>query len=135
MPIGEALGPLVALPADSAASPTVAAWAVVAKFAVALVARGRIVPAVSPEGIATWRVGPLDPADHRRLDELAAALPVEAHALAVPGSRPLRIRSPAACSETSSTLSPTASFEPPPLPSPAAALRRPAARGRRKPAR
>jgi len=66
---------------------------VAAKVAVDLVARGRVIPSIDPAGGATWRVGPIDPADHRLLDELAAAMPPEAHALPIAGSRPLRIRS------------------------------------------
>ena len=76
------------------ASPSLAAWAVAATAAVDLVARGRLLPAVSGAGHGTWRVGPLDPDDARRLADLAAALPAEAHALPVPGSRPVHVTSP-----------------------------------------
>ena len=43
-----------------------------------------------------WRAGPLDPSDLSWLRELAAAFPPAAHALAVPDSRPMRLRSPEA---------------------------------------
>jgi hypothetical protein len=47
-------------------------------------------------GADVWRAGPLDPGDLGWLRELAAAFPPTAHALAVPGSRPMRLRSPEA---------------------------------------
>jgi superfamily II DNA or RNA helicase len=76
------------------ATPSLAAWAVAATAGVQLVSRGRLVPAVTPSGLDAWRAGPLDPADAAWLRELAAAFPVSAHALPVPRSRPLRVRSP-----------------------------------------
>jgi SNF2-related domain/SNF2 Helicase protein/Helicase conserved C-terminal domain len=91
--LADAVPLLVQLPVDADVTPSMAAWATAAKVAVDLVARGRLLPAATPTGVAAWRVGPLDPADHRRLDELAAAMPPEAHALPIPGRRPLRIRS------------------------------------------
>jgi hypothetical protein len=69
-------------------------WASAATAGVGLIARGRILPAVTSDGADTWRVGPLDPGDEAWLRELAAAFPPEAHALGIPGSRPMRLRSP-----------------------------------------
>ena len=94
VPIGEALPHLVALPVDAEVQPSLAAWAVAAKLAVGLVARGRLRPAASPDGGAGWQVGPLDPDDDRRLQALAAALPPPAHALPIPGGSPLRVVAP-----------------------------------------
>ena len=92
--LAAALPDLVALPVDApGVSPSLAAWSVAAKVAVDLVARGRIIPSIGAGGTAVWRIGPIDPADHRLLDELAAAMPPEAHALPLPNARPLRIRS------------------------------------------
>jgi superfamily II DNA or RNA helicase len=52
---------------------------------------------VSPSGHGTWRIGPLDAADAQRLHALAAALPPEGHALALPGAWPaVRVPEPAA---------------------------------------
>ena len=93
LPLGQALPLLVALPADAPVTRSVAAWATAAKVAVDLVARGRLLPAAGPGGLAAWRVGPLDPADHRRLDDVALAMPARAHAVPIPGTRPLRMRS------------------------------------------
>ncbi|WP_394619154.1 DEAD/DEAH box helicase [Lentzea sp. JNUCC 0626] len=47
-------------------------WSVAAATALALVARGRIVPDVTAGGFDTWRVGPLDHADELHLRQLAA---------------------------------------------------------------
>ena len=69
-------------------------WASAATAGVGLIARGRILPAVTAEGADAWRAGPLDPDDEAWLRELAAAFPPAAHALGIPGSRPMRLRSP-----------------------------------------
>jgi SNF2-related domain/SNF2 Helicase protein/Helicase conserved C-terminal domain len=68
-------------------------WAAAATAGVGLVARGRLLPTVGPGGTDAWRIGPLDAADLGWLRELAAHFPAAAHALAIPGSRPMRIRS------------------------------------------
>ncbi|HEY0410383.1 MAG TPA: DUF2399 domain-containing protein [Candidatus Dormibacteraeota bacterium] len=93
--IAEALGWLAGLPADGDLPASLAAWSVAVKAALGLVARGRLLPAISPGGFDAWRVGPLDPADEEWLARLAAALPLQAHALPIEGSRPLRVRSAA----------------------------------------
>jgi superfamily II DNA or RNA helicase len=95
VPIAEALGWLAGLPADSDLPASLAAWSVAVKAALGLVARGRLLPTISPGGFDAWRVGPLDPADEEWLARLAAALPLQGHALPIEGSRPLRVRSAA----------------------------------------
>ncbi|HWL37643.1 MAG TPA: DEAD/DEAH box helicase [Frankiaceae bacterium] len=67
-------------------------WAATATWALSLVARGRVVPAVTDSGYDAWRLGPLDAADAERFAQLVAACPAAAHAIAVPGTSPLRIR-------------------------------------------
>jgi superfamily II DNA or RNA helicase len=69
-------------------------WAAAAAAGVGLVARGRLLPTVGADDADVWRAGPLDPADLSWLRELAAVFPPTAHALAIPGSRPMRLRSP-----------------------------------------
>ncbi|MDB5066737.1 MAG: ATP-dependent helicase, partial [Chloroflexi bacterium] len=76
VPIAEALGWLAGLPADSDLPASLAAWSVAVKAALGLVARGRLLPTISPGGFDAWRVGPLDPADEEWLARLAAALPL-----------------------------------------------------------
>ena len=89
-----AIDPNAAGPGGPTARRTVGAWAAAAAAGVGLVARGRLLPTVTMSGEDAWRVGPLDPADLAWLNELAAAFPPAAHALAVEGSRPMRLRSP-----------------------------------------
>jgi superfamily II DNA or RNA helicase len=77
-------------------SPSLAAWSAAALAGLDLIGRGRIQPAVSPDGYGTWRIGPLEAADAQRLHALAAALPPEGHALALPRSWPaVRVPEPA----------------------------------------
>ena len=97
--VAEALPELLSIepnatgPAGSAVRPTLGVWAAAATAGVGLVARGRLLPTVGPGGMDAWRIGPLDAADLAWLRELAARFPPAAHALAVPGTRPMRIRS------------------------------------------
>ena len=76
--------------------PSARVWAAAAAAGVGLVARGRLLPAVGAGDADIWRAGPLDPSDLSWLRELAAVFPPAAHALAIPGSRPIRLRSPEA---------------------------------------
>jgi superfamily II DNA or RNA helicase len=95
LPLAAAVPALLAVPRDEA-GPALAAWSVAAAAGVGLVARGRLLPAASPGGYDAWRVGPLDTTDLELLRRIAAAMPPQAHALPVPGSRPVRLRSPEA---------------------------------------
>ncbi|MHA6618249.1 DEAD/DEAH box helicase [Pseudonocardia sp. DLS-67] len=63
-------------------------WASAARFGVHLVARGRILPGVSPAGFDAWRAGPLDAEDADRLHALAAAMPPTARSVPGPGTEP-----------------------------------------------
>jgi SNF2-related domain/SNF2 Helicase protein/Helicase conserved C-terminal domain len=97
IPLDEALPALLALdPDERAGRHSVRAWAAAAAAGLGLVARGRLLPTVGAGDTDVWRAGPLDPTDLSWLRELAAAFPPTAHALAVPGSRPMRLRSPEA---------------------------------------
>ncbi len=97
IPLAEALPVLLGVdPGEQAGRPSVRVWAAAATAGVGLVARGRLLPTVGAGDVDVWRAGPLDPADLSWLRELAAAFPPTAHALAVPGSRPMRLRSPEA---------------------------------------
>ena len=100
IPLAEALPVLLAIDPDQRAGQpmrrSARVWAAAAAAGVGLVARGRLLPTVGADDTDVWRAGPLDPADLSWLRELAAAFPPTAHALAVPGSRPMRLRSPEA---------------------------------------
>jgi hypothetical protein len=93
VPLAEALDSLIE-PRRHEDTTSVAAWTTAAWLAIGLVARGRLMPARSPSGYDAWRLGPLDPADVHNMCRLADALPPAAHAIPVPGSRPLRVHSP-----------------------------------------
>ena len=89
-----AIDPNAAGPGGLTVRRTVGVWAAAAAAGVGLVARGQLLPMVTMSGEDAWRVGPLDPADLAWLNEFAAAFPPAARALAVEGSRPMRLRSP-----------------------------------------
>ncbi len=91
VPVPEALSLLCGRQAPPDATTSYRAWASAALAGVGLVARGRLLPAASPQGYGAWRAGPLDPDDRAWLATLVAAMPPTAHALPVPGSRPLRM--------------------------------------------
>jgi hypothetical protein len=93
LPLASALPALLA-PAAGSVSASVAAWSAAAATGVGLVARGRLLPAASPNGYGAWRVGPLDAADLDWLRRIAAAMPPQGHALPADARRPLRLRSP-----------------------------------------
>ncbi|WP_405960886.1 DEAD/DEAH box helicase [Streptomyces sp. NBC_00024] len=76
--------------------PSGAAWQAATRFALRLLADGRLHPALTPAGYDTWQVGPLTAAQRRTLDALAAAFPPHAHCLPEPGPAPVRIAEPAA---------------------------------------
>jgi len=86
--VGDALVWLVGLTPDAGVSASLAGWATAAKLGTGLVARGRLLPAASADGWDAWRVGPLDPEDHRQLAALADAFEPHAHALALAPSTP-----------------------------------------------
>ncbi len=100
IPLAEALPGLLAAGSDERPGRpmrrSVRVWAAAAAAGVGLVARGRLLPTVGADDTDVWRAGPLDPSDLSWLRELAAVFPPTAHALAIPGSRPMRLRSPEA---------------------------------------
>jgi superfamily II DNA or RNA helicase len=92
--IAEVLDDLVDVPLDdTVASPSVRAWALVARVALDLVARARLQPAISAGGHDTWTLGPLDEADRSRRAALAAWLPPTAHCHPSSGVDALRVPS------------------------------------------
>jgi hypothetical protein len=100
IPLAEALPALLTVdPDERAGRPmrrSARVWAAAAAAGVGLVARGRLLPTVGADDADIWRAGPLDPSDLSWLRQLAAVSPPTAHALAIPGSRPMRLRSPEA---------------------------------------
>jgi superfamily II DNA or RNA helicase len=96
IPLAEALPALLVIDQGPRMRRSARVWAAATAAGVGLVARGRLLPTVGPDETDIWRAGPLDPGDLSWLRELAAAFPPTAHPLAVPGSRPMRLRSPEA---------------------------------------
>lgn len=68
-----------------------AAWSDAVTAGLGLLARGRLFPAVTPEGWDAWPAGPLDPEDLRLLERVAVSLPPAAHFLPVGPGSPLRV--------------------------------------------
>ncbi len=96
---GYALPVALAVAALSGAQPphpSAAAWQAAARFALRLLADGRLHPALTPAGYDTWQAGPFTAVQRQTLDALAAAFPPHAHCLPEPGPAPLRITEPAA---------------------------------------
>ncbi|MFD3873841.1 DEAD/DEAH box helicase [Streptomyces sp. NPDC058623] len=94
--VTEALAVLVHAPRGAGASPAARAWGTAAAQALSLVARGRLLPGVTPEGIDAWRAGPLDAQDVGHLRAVAAALPHEGYATPLAGRRPTTLPEPEA---------------------------------------
>ncbi|MFE3629777.1 DEAD/DEAH box helicase [Streptomyces goshikiensis] len=94
--VAAALPLLARAPRSAGAHPATRAWGTAAVQALTLVARGRLLPGVTPDGIDAWRAGPLDAADVGHLRAIAAALPHEAYATPLAGARPLRLPEPEA---------------------------------------
>ncbi len=68
------------------ADPASVFWGTAALLALGLVARGRLLPGVSPSGYDAWRIGPFDGEDVERVRDLAALMPPAARAVPVPGA-------------------------------------------------
>ncbi|SOE08194.1 DEAD/DEAH box helicase [Streptomyces sp. Ag109_G2-15] len=96
LPLAEALPLLVRARRDPSAHPATACWGAAALHALRLVARGRLLPGLTPSGHDAWRAGPLEPDDIAHLRAVAAALPPEGHAVPLPDPGPLRLPEPEA---------------------------------------
>ncbi|MFI2203127.1 DEAD/DEAH box helicase [Streptomyces sp. NPDC020192] len=96
LPLADVLPLLVRARRDPAAHPATACWGAAALHALRLVARGRLLPGLTPGGHDAWRAGPLEPDDIAHLRAVAAALPPEGHAVPLAGPGPLRLPEPEA---------------------------------------
>ncbi|WP_413777700.1 MULTISPECIES: DEAD/DEAH box helicase [unclassified Streptomyces] len=81
LPVRMALPVLTRARAGSDASPAAAFWGAATVLALQLVARGLLLPGLTPTDHDTWRVGPLTPEDLERIRRLAASMPPSAHAV------------------------------------------------------
>ncbi|GAA1285506.1 DEAD/DEAH box helicase [Saccharothrix xinjiangensis] len=78
-------------PARPDVHPATAFWGAAVVLALQLVARGRVRPALTDTDFDAWRLTPLDPADHARVRDLAAAMPPHARAVPLAGRDPLEL--------------------------------------------
>ncbi|MET9321348.1 DEAD/DEAH box helicase [Streptomyces sp. NPDC003038] len=83
-------------PRSPGAHPATRAWGTAAAQALTLVARGRLLPGITPDGVDAWRAGPLDAGDVDHLRAIAAAMPYEGYATPLAGRRPLQLPEPEA---------------------------------------
>ncbi|KPC84014.1 DEAD/DEAH box helicase [Streptomyces sp. NRRL S-4] len=67
--------------ADAHVSPSAAFWGAAGLLALQLVARGRLLPGLSPSDRDAWRAGPLTAEDLEQIRVLAASMPPDAHAV------------------------------------------------------
>jgi superfamily II DNA or RNA helicase len=65
---------------EATVDPASVYWGTAALFALRLIARGRLLPGVSPDGNDAWRIGPFDQQDAEQLRALAAMMPAAARA-------------------------------------------------------
>ncbi len=91
MPVAEALAVLTQARRMPGADPAAAFWGAATVLALQLLARGRLLPGVSPAGFDAWRIGPYDAEDMVRVRELAAAMPPEARAVPAENVAPLEL--------------------------------------------
>lgn len=83
VPVAEAVAALARARRDETAHPAARFWGAASLVALQLVARGRILPGVTAGDHDSWRAGPFDEADARRIRELADAMPAAARAVPI----------------------------------------------------
>ncbi|MGI5371551.1 DEAD/DEAH box helicase [Streptomyces iakyrus] len=94
VPVRTALPVLTRARAAGQGSRSTVFWGAAALHALRLVARGLLLPGLSPGDHDAWRAGPLSAQDIEELRRLAAAMPPEAHAAPLTGDGPLRLPDP-----------------------------------------
>ncbi|MFC8292174.1 SNF2-related protein [Streptomyces sp. NPDC057250] len=85
LPLAEAVPFLLGRSRFAAWHPTAVEWEQAARLGVRLVAAGLVRPALGPDGIGRWRVGPLPDAALQAVDELARHMSPHAHAVTAGG--------------------------------------------------
>nr|WP_323186037.1 hypothetical protein [Streptomyces sp. NBC_00047] len=81
---------------DSGSGPSASAafWGAAALLALRFLARGQLLPGLSPAGHDAWRTGPLDATDLEEVRQLAVAMPPEAHCVPLGSDGPPRLPAP-----------------------------------------
>ncbi|WP_329214308.1 DEAD/DEAH box helicase [Streptomyces sp. NBC_01485] len=91
LPVRDALPVLAHARVTPDAHRAAAFWDAAALLALHCVARGLLLPGLSPQDHDAWRIGPLSPEDVEQVRRLAASMPPEAHAVPVDETLPLRL--------------------------------------------
>ncbi|MGP3932009.1 DEAD/DEAH box helicase [Nonomuraea sp. KM88] len=94
VPVHEAVAALARARTGPDVHPATRFWGAVALVALQLVTRGRVLPGVTAGEHDSWRAGPLDAADLRRVRDLADAMPPTARAAPLGNPRDAGIRLP-----------------------------------------
>ncbi|MFC5171716.1 DEAD/DEAH box helicase [Streptomyces mutomycini] len=95
LPVADAVPLLARARHRAVAHPATRAWGAAALHALTLVARGRLLPGLTPGDHDAWRAGPRDAEDIAHLRAVAASMPPEGHAVPLEGT-PLRVPEPRA---------------------------------------
>ncbi|MFD9318461.1 DEAD/DEAH box helicase [Streptomyces sp. NPDC060053] len=94
LPVEEALPVLTHARAVPDGHRAAAFWGAAALLALRCVARGLLLPGLSPQDHDAWRIGPPAPEDVEQVRRLAASMPPEAHAVPVDRTPPMRLPDP-----------------------------------------
>ncbi|MGW1651671.1 DEAD/DEAH box helicase [Streptomyces atratus] len=94
LPVTDALPLLTRARHQQSAHPATRCWGAAALQALNLVARGRLLPGLTGDDHDAWRAGPRDAEDIAHLRAIAAAMPVEGHAVPLPDRTPLQVPDP-----------------------------------------
>ncbi|MEU2713232.1 SNF2 helicase-associated domain-containing protein [Streptomyces sp. NPDC007205] len=94
LPVHEALPLLTRARALRQGHRSAGFWSAVCQLALSFVARGLLLPGLSPGGHDAWRMGPLSARDAELVREVAAAMPPEAHAVPLSAEGPPRLPDP-----------------------------------------
>ncbi|MGW2715248.1 ATP-dependent helicase, partial [Streptomyces sp. NPDC001356] len=94
LPVGTALPVLARARALPREHPAAAFWRTAYELALGFLARGLLLPGLTPGDHDAWRVGPLSARDAELVRELAAAMPPQAHAVPVADDGPALLPDP-----------------------------------------
>ncbi len=96
LPMADAIDLFTNLAASRPTTDSMRAWATVVRSAVSIVARGRVLPGVSPQGWECWQLKPLKATEFARMEEFGRALPALGYCqnIAAPSSNTAHMISP-----------------------------------------
>ncbi|WP_326595577.1 DEAD/DEAH box helicase [Streptomyces brevispora] len=94
LPVADAVPLLARARHQQSAHPATRCWGAAALHALHLVARGRMLPGLTPDDHDAWRAGPRAAEDIAHLRAVAAAMPPEGYAVPFPDRTPLQVPDP-----------------------------------------